>query len=148
MGSELLRRVRWRNVGRACGVVLVVAAVVAWPRLNSSAPRVPDPAGRPLVAPTARPRRPITPPRTERQRATADPTGRRRRVRRRHEVVTPARNAAKERDEMEPADERDGVAEPAQPDDVVVAPTVVPPAPTPSTEPDPDPAQQEFGFEG
>jgi len=149
MGSELLRRVRWSNVGRACGVLLVVAAVVAWPRLNSSAPRLPDPAGRPLVKPPAQPRRPATHPPRERQRAPIDRDGRRRRVPRRHEI-----------------------AEPARPDDVVVAPTVVPPpsavvpppstvvppptvvppaatrVPTPSAQPDPDPAQQEFGFEG
>ena len=44
MGSDVLRRVRWRNVGRACGAVLVVAALVAWPRLDPAAPRLPDPA--------------------------------------------------------------------------------------------------------
>src|SRR3954468_19853929 len=56
MGSELLRRVRWSNVARACVAVVVVAAIVLWPRLGSPAPRVPDPVARPLgAAPVANP---------------------------------------------------------------------------------------------
>jgi hypothetical protein len=52
MGSELLRRVRWKNVARAGVVVAVVAAVVAWPRLSPPAPRLPDRAARPLATPS------------------------------------------------------------------------------------------------
>jgi hypothetical protein len=54
MGSELLRRVRWRNVSRAGVVVVVVAAVVAWPRLGTPAPRVPEDGARPLAGAGAR----------------------------------------------------------------------------------------------
>src|SRR3954469_13524663 len=38
---ELLRRVRWGNVGRAAAAVLALGVVIAWPRLASDAPRVP-----------------------------------------------------------------------------------------------------------
>jgi hypothetical protein len=49
MGSDLLLRVRWGNVARAGVVVVVVGAVVAWPRLTPTAPRVPDQLARPLA---------------------------------------------------------------------------------------------------
>ena len=54
MGSDLLRRVRWRNVARAAvGGGRRGRAVVAWPRLTPPAPRLPGPAARPLVEPAA-----------------------------------------------------------------------------------------------
>jgi hypothetical protein len=83
MGSELLRRVRWSNVARACVAVVVVAAIVLWPRLGSPAPRVPDPVARPLgVAPVVTP----SPAPVKRPKA--------RRVRRRHRGPSaPARRA-------------------------------------------------------
>src|SRR4051812_50057883 len=57
MGFDGLRRVRWRNVGRAAGAIALVAAVVAWPRLTPPAPEVPGSEPRPLVeAPSAGPR--------------------------------------------------------------------------------------------
>jgi hypothetical protein len=82
MGSELLRRVRWSNVARACVAVVVVAAIVLWPRLGSPAPRVPDPVARPLgVAPVVTAPAPVKRPKA-------------RRVRRRHRPSTvPARRA-------------------------------------------------------
>jgi hypothetical protein len=40
-GMDVLRRVRWGNVGRAATVVLALTVVIAWPRLASDAPRVP-----------------------------------------------------------------------------------------------------------
>jgi hypothetical protein len=151
MGSELLRRVRWRNVGRVCGVVLVVATVVAWPRLNSSAPRVPDPAGRPLAEPTvepppvtSRPRREVARPRVRRP-GTAERRPRAvKRVERRREprLGAPPASPSPPPTTVMPWD--DGSA-----DDGIVAPRDdVVPEPSPSPSPTPDPAQQEFGFEG
>jgi hypothetical protein len=138
MGSDLLRRVRWRNVGRTAGAVAVVVVVVAWPRLSQPAPRLPDPVDRPLAAPEVAPP-PLT---SRRRREVARPRvrgpERRRRAprRRRHE---PRRDAAD-----------DAVV---APDAAVVAPRddAVPPreevAPPPRAAPSPDAAQREFGFE-
>src|SRR5919108_2400511 len=51
-------RVRWGNVGRVCGVVAVVAVVVAWPRLESPVGLPGDELRRvaPGAPPSARPR--------------------------------------------------------------------------------------------
>jgi pyruvate/2-oxoglutarate dehydrogenase complex dihydrolipoamide acyltransferase (E2) component len=38
---ELLRRVRWGNVGRAAALLAVVALVVLWPRLRADPPPLP-----------------------------------------------------------------------------------------------------------
>jgi hypothetical protein len=144
MGSDLLRRVRWRNVGRAVGAVLVVAAVVAWPRLNAPAPSPPDPVDRPLVAPTVepppaagRPRREVARPHAERP-TPAEPRPRAARRRRSAPTSSPVPATT-----VVPRD--DGVA---VPDDRAVTPRdVVPPA-RPAPTPTPDPAEDEFGFEG
>jgi len=41
MEFDLLRRVRWRNLGRAAAAVALVGAVVAWPRLTPPEPQLP-----------------------------------------------------------------------------------------------------------
>jgi hypothetical protein len=141
MASDLLRRVRWRNVGRAVGAVVLIVAVVAWPRLSPPAPRLPDSVDRPLVEPTPRPPAPAVqrpaPRRRPRERA-------RRGVERPREVAPPAA-----RDEVAPARRRpapppvsDEIVAPEGPDNVAVTPT-----PTIAPSPSVDPAQREFGFE-
>ena len=59
MGLDLLRRIRWGNVGRLAGAAALVAAVVAWPRLAPPEPALPERAARPLdglgAAPAATP---------------------------------------------------------------------------------------------
>jgi serine/threonine-protein kinase len=128
MGFELLRRVRWGNVGRALGALVLVAAVVAWPRLTAPAPRVPGGDAMPLVQPgrEGRGESRVRPVRRRPERRARRPERRRRRgpgrVRRRREVV---------------------VAPPAP------APAPVPPpaAPAAPAAPPVDPAQTEFGFE-
>ena len=59
MGLDLLRRIRWGNVGRLAGAAALVAAVVAWPRLAPPEPALPERAARPLdglgAAPVATP---------------------------------------------------------------------------------------------
>ena len=49
MRRDVLRRVRWGNLTVACGALLCLGAVVAWPRLGPSAPRLPPDAATPLV---------------------------------------------------------------------------------------------------
>src|SRR5689334_25321359 len=51
MRFEVLRRVRWGNVARAAGVLALVGAVVAWPRLDAPEPRLPGDEVAPLVSP-------------------------------------------------------------------------------------------------
>lgn len=83
MGSELLRRVRWRNIARVVAAVGVVAVVVAWPRLAPAPPQLPDPVARPfLTAPATPPvvhdRRPKRrPPVVARAHARGEERGRR-----------------------------------------------------------------------
>jgi hypothetical protein len=48
MGPDLLRRIRWGNVGRLAGALAVIAAVAAWPRLAPPQPALPDEVARPL----------------------------------------------------------------------------------------------------
>jgi hypothetical protein len=86
MGSDLLRRIRWGNVGRLVGALAVIAAVAAWPRLAPPQPALPDEVARPLdglgvAAPTAtppgeligpRPPRAVRRPRARRPRARGD----------------------------------------------------------------------------
>ena len=50
MGSDLLRRVRWGNVGLACAVLAALATVVAWPALTTTTPALPSDTARPLIA--------------------------------------------------------------------------------------------------
>jgi hypothetical protein len=143
MGSELLCRVRWRNVSRAVLAVSVVAAVVAWPRLAPREPRVPDLAARPLpaapvVTPESTPRpRVVRPPRQRRHRpvVTRHPRVRRRRETVGPRVVVPPRN--------NPGIEGGGAA--ARP--VVGGGTPAAPSPAPPPAPTPDLPEAEFGFE-
>src|SRR5688500_10375276 len=86
MGPDLLRRIRWGNVGRLAGALAVAAAVAAWPRLAPPQPALPDEVARPLdglggAAPTAtppaerigpRPPRAVRRPRARRPRARGD----------------------------------------------------------------------------
>src|SRR4051794_41547987 len=76
-GMDVLRRVRWENVGRAAAAVLALGVVIAWPRLAPDAPRVPA-AG--LVPLDRGPRHDRT---TGAERPTLVPRARRRAVRRR-----------------------------------------------------------------
>jgi hypothetical protein len=165
MASDLVRRVRWRNVGRAVGAVVVVAAVIAWPRLSPPEPRLPDTVDRPLVEPAVEPppvpsrrRREVARPRVERTKPAEPRMRASRRVPGRHgprraapEATVVARDdgvAAPPADEVAPREDEvpagrhdevgpdDGVA---PRDDVVRPERLAPP---------PDPAQREFGFEG
>ena len=55
-------RVRWGNVGRAAGVVALVALVVAWPRLGAPAVKLPRDAALPVAGESgahAAPARPV-----------------------------------------------------------------------------------------
>jgi hypothetical protein len=85
MGPDLLRRIRWGNVGRLAGALAVIAAVAAWPRLAPPQPALPDEVARPLdglgAAPTAtppadligpRPPRAVRRPRPRRPRTPGD----------------------------------------------------------------------------
>jgi hypothetical protein len=94
MQRELVRRVRWGNLGRAAAVVAVVGAVVAWPRLGPAPPRVPSGAAVPIVAaPGSAPaRRRMTPAPIGAPRETARIARRQRRahvVRRRGQAARP-----------------------------------------------------------
>ena len=137
------RRVRWENVLRAAGASLLVAVLVAWPRLAPPEPRLPGAEPAPLAAgeppadpvPEARagvrtPRRdrPMRRPRThDGDRPGTKPRKRARKRRERaskeHPPPAPRERAAPER-----------------------APVVSGGAP-PSGGTTPDPAQAEFGFE-
>src|SRR5438034_1045568 len=46
MRREVMRRVRWGNVGVAGGTLLCLAAVILWPRLSPAGPRLPSDAAR------------------------------------------------------------------------------------------------------
>lgn len=50
MRRDMLRRVRWGNLTVACGALLCVGAVAAWPRLGPTAPRLPPDTAKPLAA--------------------------------------------------------------------------------------------------
>src|SRR5438034_1026862 len=69
MQRDLLRRIRWGNVGRLAAAVTIVAAVVAWPRVAGPAPRRPvgtspqRAGGAPERRVTGAPRRPVAAPR-------------------------------------------------------------------------------------
>jgi hypothetical protein len=82
MQRELVRRVRWDNVGRAAAAVAVGVAVVAWPRLGPTPPRVPSGAAVPIVAGPGSPpaRRRVTPTPIGAPRETARIARRRRRA--------------------------------------------------------------------
>jgi hypothetical protein len=134
------RRLRWGNVARAAGAALIVALVVAWPRLAPPEPALPVSEAAPLEEPTPRARA------RERSRGTA----RRRK---------PARRAATKRARRDArraaptsglgGDEGGGSADPAggaggDEAGVDEAGGVGPPV---ATAVPVDPAQAEFGFE-
>ena len=48
MGPDLLRRIRWGNVGRVVATLAVLAAVAAWPRLTPPEPALPGEVPKPL----------------------------------------------------------------------------------------------------
>jgi hypothetical protein len=139
MDRGLRERVRWGNVGRALGLVALVALVVAWPALAPEAPVVPGREAVPVVprvAPEPRVRLPrVVRPRRVRPRRRVPPAVRRRPERR---VVRVVRRAG----------EGGGSAAPVRPAPVV---TAAPPAPAVQGAPapaDPDPVLREFGPEG
>jgi hypothetical protein len=71
------RRLRWGNVARAAGVVVLITVVVGWPRLAPPEPRLPGPEAAPLGG--TRPGEVREPRRDKRRRAgEAAPAGRRR----------------------------------------------------------------------
>jgi hypothetical protein len=172
MGSDVLRRVRWGNVARAVGVVVVVAAVVAWPRLTPPQPMVPGPEARPLVTdppqgldprsdrksrrPESRAGRPGTDARRREGRAGRSARDVRRRKSRAGRSVTDVWR--RKRAERPGADaRRPGVGRRRPGGDVHEGANPAPSAPAPApvsmpgpepAPPDTDPAQTEFGFEG
>ena len=82
MGPDVLRRIRWGNVGRLAGALAVLAAVAAWPRLAPPGPALPGEVARPLdglPAPTATPPAELLGPRPPR--GLRRPAGRARRSR-------------------------------------------------------------------
>lgn len=50
MRSDLLNRVRWANLARAAAVLVIVAAVVLWPRLGPPEPALPADAPEPVAS--------------------------------------------------------------------------------------------------
>jgi hypothetical protein len=135
MALDVLHRLRWRNLGRAVAAVIVVVAVVAWPRFGAPQPRLPGSAAVPLVEP-APPRVVEAAPPMVRERPKRRGKRARRRARR---PVHPRRQPAKRRPR------REGVARQASPPRTVAqAPVARPPAVVPSV----DPVQEEFGIEG
>src|SRR6185503_5088049 len=92
MEFDLLRRVRWRNLGRAAAAVALVGAVVAWPRLTPPEPQVPGSEPRPLVeGPPPAPRERMAARREREERPRRDPVGRRKR-----RVAPPKRRQVRE----------------------------------------------------
>jgi hypothetical protein len=152
MDRGLRERVRWGNVGRALGLVALVALVAAWPALAPDAPVVPAREAVPVVpAPGAtpvprvrphvvRPRRVMRPrkrpPARARTRRRVAPAVRRKRVR---HVVRAVRRAG----------EGGGGAVPGRAAPVVTAAPPVSVTVQGSAAPaDPDPVLREFGPEG
>jgi hypothetical protein len=156
------RRVRWENVIRVVGATVLVAVVVAWPRLAPPEPRLPATEATPLagdepiVAPTPAVPQPAAraarrgPARGDGARSRAVKGGRPRtkdrpRTRRGRPRATDGRSGADERGSEASGADRGG---PETSGDGPVtngggsAPVAASPAP-PS-----DPAQTEFGFEG
>jgi hypothetical protein len=134
------RRVRWENVFRVAGASLLVAVVVAWPRLAPPEPELPIDEAAPLVAgdePRVEPERDDEMPGTERARADERrDRGRRRRYRARRD------RARRDDDRGGDRPERRTAAPPPAP--------VSPPQPTPTVSPappPPTPPEVEFGFE-
>src|SRR3954447_22706564 len=93
---DVLRRLRWGNVGRAAVLAGVLAFVVAWPRISGEAPEVPGAAAVPLggerpvaLVPRA-PRRVVRPRRRARRggRRAGEGRGRRDRAAVRRTLVT------------------------------------------------------------
>jgi hypothetical protein len=105
MGPDLLRRIRWGNVGRLAGAVAVIGAVAAWPLLAPPKPALPGEAARPLdglASPTATPPAELLVPRPPR--AVRRPRGRARRPHARKKREAP--NEARPRDGGRDATER------------------------------------------
>jgi hypothetical protein len=97
MGPDLLRRIRWGNVGRLAGAVAVIGAVAAWPLLAPPKPTLPGEAARPLdglASPTATPPAELLVPRPPR--AVRRPRSRARRPHARKKREAP--NEARPRD--------------------------------------------------
>ena len=148
-------RVRWENVIRAAAASLLVAVVVAWPRLAPPEPRLPAPEAAPLVGdePIVEPA-PAAPSRRSRRRASARGAariaggGRPRRRGADGAVAEPSRPARTRRratdGEARPAggERRRPATSGGGPATSGPAPSAAPPTPAP------DPAQTEFGFEG
>jgi hypothetical protein len=115
---DVLRRVRWGNVGRALAVVAAIGVLVAWPKLASDAPRVPTAAPSPLdrgpyYPRKTRPMRPTVARSAKRSvgRRNADRDGRARRDeprRRRAPRQVGARRRAARREGARPATARRG----------------------------------------
>jgi len=133
MGFAVLRRVRWRNVGRTVGTVALVAAVVAWPRLQRPAPQVPGSEATPLATPRAAPRAEEVPSPRERRRVGRRRDGRGRRATRGRRAEGPPRAATPGPGVRPRTGETPRLGE--------TPGAVAPPPPL-------DPAQTEFGFEG
>jgi hypothetical protein len=128
MGSELLARVRWNNVGIVALAAALLVLVVAWPALSPAPPALPadDP---PVTATTSRPPAAATPAPAP----TAAPA--------RHGVVQ--RHASRpKRHERRHQRARQAAPRPAAPPPVTVQPT----PPLRYSAPAPPPAP-EFAFE-
>jgi hypothetical protein len=155
------RRVRWENVLRVAGAGLLVAVVVAWPRLAPPEPELPAGDAAPLVAgdeppvesapPEHLPRGPASRRRDERR------GGRGRPARRKDDRATKRGRREAKRDAPRTERDRPAANEGRPPtggkgqEPNEGGPTTggggdsPPPAATPA--PAPDPAQIEFGFE-
>jgi len=152
MDRGLRERVRWGNVGRALGLVALVALVAAWPALAPDAPVVPGREAVPVVpAPTATPVPRVRPPRVVRPRRVMRSRHRPRAPERTRRRVAPVRRKHVRHvvRAVRRAGEGGGGAVSGLPAPVV---TAAPPvsmtvqgSPAPA---DPDPVLREFGPEG
>jgi hypothetical protein len=132
MRGEGWRRVRWGNVGRAVAVFAVVAAVVAWPRLEPGPPQLPSDAATPVATPSPLPVTTPSPhPRPPQGRVVPEPARRRRVGSRRRARAPRRRNAPAGRPTPTPR----------------ATPPVATPRALPAATQAPDPAVREFSFE-
>jgi hypothetical protein len=153
MDRGLRERVRWGNVGRALGLVALVALVAAWPALAPDAPVVPGREAVPVVpAPTATPVPRVRPPRVVRPRRVMRPRKRPRAPERTRRRVAPAVRRKHVRHVVRAvrrAGEGGGGAVPVRAAPVVTAAPPVSVTVQGSAAPaDPDPVLREFGPEG
>jgi hypothetical protein len=147
------RRVRWENVFRLAAVGLIVAVVVAWPRLAPPEPRLPGAQATPLV-PGDEP--PLVPDEEQEPRGDGGRVGRRGDDDRRQDPRDDDGRRPKRRgDERRRGDDIRGVERPRGPRRPATAPPPAPPTSPPQATatavPSPtvaqDPAAAEFGFE-